>query len=373
MVGETAQQPSDKIPPKLDLRKSVSLLGKGKPSESSMPVAEEVTAETRPPQKEAFSQPTAPGVPVQPLILKLEAGSRTDRIVIGKTPFMPVSEAQVEADTADAAMAGGGPPPPTPKAPVAVPAQGVQLSAVKLPGETSSVPKFRPVAVPAIQPTLVIQRAAVTPPAAATQVAKKQTSRVALESALGALKVEKTPSPADTEKPKAAETPTQVVSPETAKEAKKQTSRIALESVFGDKATGAAKVPKTIRLKAPSQLLTIKTPRPPEAQPAAAVEDGIMKKTAQIDIAPPEEGQSAQLTKKKTIKIKRAETAYPSERSVEIARQEEELKKVVVDEENPGIFAGVAAIVAVPVVCVLLYLLITQAFPSLGWRWWGQV
>jgi hypothetical protein len=168
-------------------------------------------------------------------------------------------------------------------------------------------------------------------------------------------------------------------------DAKRQTSRIPLELAISEKdntSTSQPNAPKTIRIKRPNISQSIPAPvqaaTPPPAQEST---QSPMSRTSPIDIPEQESPDSGQATQRKTIRIRRpeggsAERAAP--RSLAVARIEKEAAANVAAELAGGvsaphpIFPALAA-VAVILLCVLVYVLFTQAFPTLGWTFPGKI
>ena len=146
--------------------------------------------------------------------------------------------------------------------------------------------------------------------------------------------------------------------------AKRQTSRIPLEAAMAvpDAATGTSDVPKTLRLRRPDE----------EAGPgnlATTSPDASASETAPTD---------AQPTQRKTIRIKRPmgkniPLAVP--RSMAVARIEAEAAmRLAGDADEPvGPLWPIMAAAAILVTCVLVYALAVQAVPAWGLSFPGQV
>ncbi len=129
---------------------------------------------------------------------------------------------------------------------------------------------------------------AVGVPTASGGAAKKDTSKIPLDAAIA------TPTVGGPKKPKTIRIKPTVPSAATAggppKDAKRETSRISLEAALGGD-EGAPDAPRTIKLKRPSEAPTVKAkPKP-------------MSQTAQLDV--PAEETKGSPTQKKTIKVKR--------------------------------------------------------------------
>ena len=172
---------------------------------------------------------------------------------------------------------------------------------------------------------------------------------------------------------------------EAADKPKSQTSRIPLEAALAADQQAAAPAaptgaPKTIRIKRPGQPSAAKTAAPaaaPQSAQATVAAVPEKSKTSRVDVAAavaaPE--TTGQPTQRKTIKIRRAEvgvTAVP--RSVAVARLEAEAaERHLEDISALGIGYSIVAAAAALVVCVLIYILMVQAFPTLNWTFWGKV
>lgn len=161
-------------------------------------------------------------------------------------------------------------------------------------------------------------------------------------------------------------------------DAKRKTSRISLDSVLPQldsvAAAGGDSAPKTIKIKRPtlSQPVTI---RPPASVEAPAVGDvGAKSRTARVDIPQEENAPAeAQQTQKKTIKIRRADgvgadgASMSAPRTVSISRNEPEAAGIVSEQvAAPHWSFVVIAAAAVVMMCVMLYVLVSQAYPSVG-------
>lgn len=228
---------------------------------------------------------------------------------------------------------------------------------------------------------------------AAPSAMKKQTARIELASALpeGA-PAESVPSlttktirltPLSAARPmtvKPATMPQKTVSAAAlAEQAKQQTSRIPLEAALADEKAGAGGIgsgsPKTIRIKRPAQGPVGKLPTPP----AAGVVDAAAQKskTARVDAAAEAQPTDAgQATQRKTIKIRRAEGGgmRPVPRSMAVARLEAEAaERQAENVEAPGAIFTILSAVALVVLCVMIYVLMVQAMPQLGWNFPGKV
>lgn len=178
---------------------------------------------------------------------------------------------------------------------------------------------------------------------------------------------------------------------------KRETSRISLEAILGQKEDfeKSKSAPKTIRLKRPTETSTIKVIQRPDmmkmADETVAVED--LSKTAILEEAVTEPAEGPTPTKRKTIRVRRPEKR-PTVESVTVARVKKEGKPeegvvaavtgVVVDE--PGLFFPLAVTAAILIVCVMIYVLMAQAFgpntsltqlsygaPDLDLAWPGKI
>lgn len=184
---------------------------------------------------------------------------------------------------------------------------------------------------------------------------------------------------------------------------KRKTSRISLDSVFkadaAEESTESqdteSERPKTIRLKRPSEAATIKIaqrPKPavaPVAPPSEA--KTVLSKTSRIDdeggLGEEDDGGISP-TRRKTIRVKRP-TEQPGVRSLSIKRSEDEVAEEarqfmapIVVEDQPNAVFPILAIAAILVVCVTVYMFMSQTFgynacltqtsywtdgPNLGW------
>lgn len=161
-------------------------------------------------------------------------------------------------------------------------------------------------------------------------------------------------------------------------DAKRKTSRISLDAVLPQLeaagATGGDAGPKTIRIKRPgmaaaSSLPAISLESPP---PAVAPDVNLKSQTARVEIPPEPVAAEGQQTQKKTIKIRRADGGgaeiKAAPRSIGIARNESETAvPIQAKVTQPHLAFVLIAAAAVVMMCVLLYVLMAQAVPSLGW------
>jgi len=183
-------------------------------------------------------------------------------------------------------------------------------------------------------------------------------------------------------------------------EAKEKTARISLEDAVApeEEAAPGKPAPKTIRLKRPGSPSTVRLPRPggeeePEETPASdleapkhmtsrivlpepeAAEGSAKSATQRIEIPSSAPTDTGQPTRKKTIRIKRPE-APSTVRSVTIARTAKEThktKEISAETDEPGVLFLLLSIAATIVLAVLVYVLVTQAFPELGLKWANQI
>jgi cobalamin biosynthesis Mg chelatase CobN len=154
----------------------------------------------------------------------------------------------------------------------------------------------------------------------------------------------------------------------------------------------AGAVPKTIRIKRPAAAApSLRATKPsaaataPGPSAAAAAEEETLpspdiaaekSKTSRVDLATVVPADSGQATQRKTIKIRRPEAggATHAPRSVAVARIEAEAAQRQIEEAQPvNVAFPILAAVATVVICVLLYVLMAQSFPTLNWSFPGQV
>jgi hypothetical protein len=224
--------------------------------------------------------------------------------------------------------------------------------------------------------------------------AKKKTSRIPLETALETegkpLQVQTTPKTIRIRRPVV---PPSVTPPSLQEEAtpaaaegKRKTSRIELEAALAVSGTAEEEkpavpgpTPKTIRIKRPSQVGTIKLARPgiPEA-PGGGEEISLKSQTSRIDLPTAAPAEATAPTQRKTIRIRRPESAPSARmpRTITIARPEEgvaEGEAVSVAERDVGVVFTIGAVAAVLVVCALIYVLAAQAVPDLGLAFPGKI
>jgi hypothetical protein len=163
-------------------------------------------------------------------------------------------------------------------------------------------------------------------------------------------------------------------------ETKRKTSRISLDSVLPQLETapaGGDTTPKTIRIKrptiAPPAASNVTPPQPIEPVVLAPTVEGVKTRTAPIEAPQEEVVPEGQQTQKKTLKIRRADGGAPeikaAPREVGIARNEPEVgvtPSVPVASAAPHWSFVLVAAAAVIAMCVMLYVLVAQAYPSLG-------
>ncbi|MEI6166966.1 MAG: hypothetical protein WCS52_07205 [bacterium] len=162
-----------------------------------------------------------------------------------------------------------------------------------------------------------------------------------------------------------------------AEDTKRKTSRISLDSVLPQldaAASGADAPPKTIKIKRPtiSQAPALSPLQSNEPVVTSATEPSSKSQTARVDIPPEAMAAEGQQTQKKTIKIRRAEgggaEVKGAPRSISISRTEAEVSAPVVSQVAVPHWSFVlVASAAVVTMCVMLYVLMAQAYPSLGW------
>lgn len=171
-------------------------------------------------------------------------------------------------------------------------------------------------------------------------------------------------------------------------DAKRQTSRIPLESALAAKpgepaASEAAPAPKTIRIKRPEAALSGKvSPATPEAgveMPLPATLSAAKSTTSRIELT--EDAQpEGQPTQRKTIKIRRAEGGAPTlkaaPRSFTVSRVEAQIAQHQAEEaasQMVPVAYPIVAAVALLILCVMLYLLVAQVFPGANLSFPGKV
>jgi hypothetical protein len=175
---------------------------------------------------------------------------------------------------------------------------------------------------------------------------------------------------------------------------KRKTSRISLDAVLGSEGDAPAddQGPKTIRLKKPSELATVKVGQSAPATPVkgdtTAIAEGAAESKKNTQAIPAvDEGDDSSATRRRTIRVKRAGGAGKVELGSEApaaAASQPDLEESVEDRPHGVfIFSAVAAIV---VGLVLVYVLTAQAFgpnvcltqlsygtPSLDLAWPGKL
>jgi hypothetical protein len=163
-----------------------------------------------------------------------------------------------------------------------------------------------------------------------------------------------------------------------ADDVKRKTSRISLESVLPHleaASSGADGGPKTIKIKRPTISVAPAMTQMQSNEPVVAVEAPELNsksQTARVDIPPEAMVAEGQQTQKKTIKFRRAEGA-----GTEVGRDPKaagfsgtqatgarmEPAQVAVPHWSFVLVASAAVVT----MCVMLYVLMAQAYPSLGW------
>lgn len=181
---------------------------------------------------------------------------------------------------------------------------------------------------------------------------------------------------------------------------KRKTSRISLEAVLANEAepgaAGEDRAPKTIRLKKPSEIATVKVgqsaPLPPvKGDTTTIAEEKVEPKNRTQPITPPAETDESTATRRKTIRVKRPAIGGRVELGEEggerpatdIARLEEQSAPT---EDRPNAFFILSAVAAMLVAMVLIYVLTAQAFgpnscltqlsygaPGLDLAWPGKI
>ena len=162
-----------------------------------------------------------------------------------------------------------------------------------------------------------------------------------------------------------------------ADDGKRKTSRISLDAVMPQLEAAASSSdapPKTIKIKRPTMSVPSTMPSMQVNEPAGSPpsEPGSKSQTAHVDIPPEAMAAEGQQTQKKTIKIRRAEGGGTepkgAPRTVSISRNEaegaaSETEQVAVPHWSFVLVASAAVVT----MCVMLYVLMAQAYPSLGW------
>jgi hypothetical protein len=162
-------------------------------------------------------------------------------------------------------------------------------------------------------------------------------------------------------------------------QAKRQTSRIPLETVLSGTsagemtASGTSPSPKTIRIKRPEASQSVKLGPSPEpvSQPPQPVDLSAAKRsTSRLELVEEPQPES-QNTQRKTIKIRRAEGPgsinKPAPRSVNVARLEAKAAEYQAEQaaaEVIHVIYPVAAAVAFLILCATLYVLVLQVLPG---------
>jgi len=254
---------------------------------------DEATQGTIPPKVTPFSKPegaspitpAAPGAP-RPITVRLR-------------PVAPAPAAETAAET--------------PAVPTAAPAVGIPTPAPLNPRATSRVPVPEAVAAAAATAplrTATVRLRPVAPMAAtpapahvagATQpIAKMEPVAAPAISPISPMQPQHPPVPGSNPLPQGPKPP----SGAQVQAAKSKTSRISLDSAIGVAPVGSEKeAPKTIRLKRPSDLAA-PAPTVPKG-PSAAVRQTSRIPDSALPTAEPGAAESASVTQKKTLKIKR--------------------------------------------------------------------
>lgn len=163
---------------------------------------------------------------------------------------------------------------------------------------------------------------------------------------------------------------------------RRQTSRIPLEAAATPPETTAGGSPKTIRIKRPAGLaatpiLAATEPPAAPAVPSLTAEPTAKAVTSRIDMPEEGTGDTGQVTQRKTIKIRRPDgsPAKAVPRSLAVARVEAQAAARVAEENvaAPHVVFPLLAAAAVVLLCVMVYVLLMQAFPNLGWNFPGKV
>lgn len=157
---------------------------------------------------------------------------------------------------------------------------------------------------------------------------------------------------------------------------KRQTSRIPLDAATTERQEPAAGVPKTIRIKRPAGLQSVPIVSPAAQEEQMAAEMTGKTVTSRIDLPEQEISEEGQATQRKTIKIRRAEggAVKPAPRSMAVARVEAQAAaRAEADVAAPHAVFPLLAAAAVVLLCVMVYVLLLQAYPNLGWNFPGKV
>jgi hypothetical protein len=331
------------LPPKLDLRRSGVLKASPAPVSSAVPVKSEA--------------PLSPAVPVARPPVFAQATAQTSAVQ------PPVAVAAPKPTTSSIS------PAVLPNPPAGVTGPKPVLIKPFVPGAATPA-----MAVPPAPPPPVAPQPSVVFASTATAQAKKETSRIPLESASPSPPPPQagqfTPSSAPKTiriKPGSSPVKPGDVSPSAPTVAKtsptpeavgfgglsdkRKTSRISLGSILAgddkDKA-GDQKGPKTIKLKRPSEAVTVKAPKP--ADGTVSVD---FSKTAKLDETAIEEGTLPQAGRR-TIKVKRPDASGVAARThAEQAKQE-----VYVDTAHWTFWAF--ALLTILVVSVGIYMFCAQ-------------
>ena len=247
------------------------------------------------PDGAAPMKPVAPGAP-RPITVRLSKPGRP-------ASASAAPEAAAAAVAAPAAVGIATPPPANPHSTSRVPVPEIGATAVAAaPSAIRPVTvRLRPIAASGTQTGVFAPPHA--PHASSTQpIAKVETPAVAAAPAISPLQPQSPPTPGSNPLPDGPK-PASVAQVQAAKS---KTSRISLDTAIGVAPVGAEKdVPKTIRLKRPSDLSsTVPTsvaqkPPMPSVRQTSRIPDSVLP-TVEAAV-----NESASVTQKKTLKIKR--------------------------------------------------------------------
>lgn len=367
MPEDTSNDAGPSVPPKLDLRKTGVLTGHVWPA----PGGESDAGSTEAPpaiEKQPVSQPepVAPPAAPRPAAAVEPAAPRPEAPPIVASPAKPKPAAESATPVAAAAAA---------VAPVAeTPAPAAKRVAAKV-VESKEAPAPAPAAK------------------AKPLGSKRETSRIPLDLAA---KASATAGPPKTIKIKpvaaapvakaappaqgAAKPATEAQVPGAGRDAaKRKTSRIPLEAALvADAAAKKPGAPSTIRLKRPSETAAATSTERPAAE-ADAKPDGDaagkvdLGKTSRLDAAASIVPETGAPTRRKTIRVKRPSQGQ-TVKGLSVARSAEQpaiqvgaapavgLEPATEEVAKAGWFSNLCAIAAVLVACVVIYMLLAQAF-----------
>jgi hypothetical protein len=267
----SAASAPESLAPKLNPR-SLAKPEPAKPVEPAVITPEKPAAEAAPEQP-ATTAPTS----VKKVMVNKPAGVK--RVAV-KKPLPPSAEPKTSEPATQAPKAADAPAEPKPLTPKTVTVKPTPLS--PKPATAASHGEFG---------------------SAVSEAKKKETSKVPLDSALpedapvGPKTIKVKPIALNGVKPGVLSS----ASDPEEQDPKRQTSRIPLQQALGDAASNG---PKTIRLKRPGE---VAAPKPTET--AKLDEDDVPKKTTQLDEAALGDVSGATLTQKRTIKVKRPQSA----------------------------------------------------------------